>query len=674
MTGRRFLHIVLVLTLLTSIERGFAQGEGGNGWGGVTDVFNLPVGANAMAMGGAYVAVTNDPFALYWNPAALENVEQMSLGLYYTNLPAGTQYNYLAFVYPTLTLGTFSTGILRLSTGDIPIRDDDPLLIGTLNYGRTLFLFGYGFRLLDWFSLGTTFKLERVELPGYPDGDRQQVSVISESGFGADLGLLFTPNIPIAFLENLTIGVSVQNLLQRSIRAVDERENSPRNFRIGIAKTHYFTGSGNHFKVSFEIDQSDVKINGKRIPTEYHFGTEYGYRNNAMIRFGFDYSQRSDGTFGMKPTYGVGAKMAGIELDYSYWNGYDAIMDASSHRISLTFNIGKTRKEKLAELHARELRRIEEEIRNRRRMERANAIVSGIAKARLRFSQGDYERAFITINRVLALDQTGNDPDLSEARTLAERINRALEEKRRQAIAEALKKSVQEQQKRRQEQMIEEHYNKALGYYESEDYIAAIEECDRALEIDPNLTYVKDLRNKVERDLKEKILKLSDEAERLARANRILDAIGKYSQALQLTRNYDPLVETRIEGRMHQLESRLNYEGLVRRAVTYENEQNWAMAAEAYKEALKYEPNNRSLQKKYNEAYARANAKKMKMTKEVDELYNKGLQAFYKEQFDEALNYFEQARKIQPLNETLLKAIDLVRERQRKKQAATDRK
>ena len=120
----------------------YSQTNGSSdGWGGVADVFDLPVGAKAMAMGGAFVSLADDPFALYWNPAALENVQQQSFSFYHTNLLGDTQYDYLAYAHPTLSFGTFSSGILRLSTGDIPIRDEDPTYLGSLSYGRTLFPF-----------------------------------------------------------------------------------------------------------------------------------------------------------------------------------------------------------------------------------------------------------------------------------------------------------------------------------------------------------------------------------------------------------------------------------------------------------------------------------------------------------------------------------------------------
>ena len=65
-------YYILCLLSPVVIQTAAAQTASAPGeWGGLTDIFDFPVGARAMAMGGAYVSVSDDPFALYWNPAAL---------------------------------------------------------------------------------------------------------------------------------------------------------------------------------------------------------------------------------------------------------------------------------------------------------------------------------------------------------------------------------------------------------------------------------------------------------------------------------------------------------------------------------------------------------------------------------------------------------------------------
>ena len=411
------------------------------------------------------------------------------------------------------------------------------------------------------------------------------------------------------------------------------------------------------------------------MPLIYHFGAEYCYRQSeslqGMFRIGAERRQKSSGSMGLKPTFGLGATYSNFQIDYSFWS-WDSDIGGTSHRISFVFKIGKTREEKIAENNERETRRIEEEVRNRQRIERAQNIEEGVVSARMRFDQGDYERALVFINRVLTYDQSGADEDLQNARVWHERIQSAIDEKREKAAQEAVEKNVKEQDQKRQLERINEHVRKADIYYESEEFSRVLMECDAALSLDPNRTDIKELRDKAERDLKEKIVNLSTEAEALAKKNRVLDALTKYNQAAQVAREYNPVYASRIEGRMKSLQNRLDYQDLRRRAAAFELDENWTMAAETYKSALKYEPDNKSLQKKYDDANARANAKNEEMTKQVLDLYRQGVNAYMDGKYEEAITFYEEARKYQPLNKVLFDAIDAARTA-KKKNAANEK-
>lgn len=615
-------------------------------YGGANDVFDQPVGARALAMGGAYVSVADDPFALYWNPAALENVQNMGFGAYYSNLPAGTQYSYLGYTHPTLFIGTFGVGLLNLSTPDVYITDDqDPIKLGTLAYSRTMLLLGYGYRPIKWLSLGTTLKVERASLPGYPDPSTGATGSLSESALGADFGVAFTPHLATAFLSDISMAFTVQNAIQRSMRAVELRDNTPRNLRIGLSKRIELGGAESGMTIAYEYDKS------KTMPGRSHLGLEYTYQGVFSLRTGL---------YGDQLTYGGGAKMAGVQFDYSYWNGSDSWL-GSSHRISLVLNIGRGREQRLAEFQEREARRIEQELAAKRQAERAEAIVSGMSRTRVLSAKGDYPGAYSAISRVLFYDVTGNDPDLEEARQLLQQINAALDEERRREEATIMARNEEEMRIRRNNLQIEQHYQKALNAYSVEEYQEAIAECDRALAIDPNSERTTDLRRKADEQLRRKIMQLAERARQLQAQDRGYDAITLYNQARQMAKGIAD-IETFLAGQISSIESKLSREDLMRRATTQEMSQNWAEAASLYREALRYDPNNRSLQERYNEAKARAEARDMEMPDNVRDIYKLGAQAYAQHKYEEAVRHFEEARKLQPLNKKILKALDSAKE------------
>ena len=80
----------------------------------------MGAGARVFGLGRAFVALADDPSAVFWNPAGLEYVPRISFSLFHTPLVAeGASYDFIGFVYPTLQLGTVGIGYSRVGVGDI---------------------------------------------------------------------------------------------------------------------------------------------------------------------------------------------------------------------------------------------------------------------------------------------------------------------------------------------------------------------------------------------------------------------------------------------------------------------------------------------------------------------------------------------------------------------------
>lgn len=647
------LCIILLALLLPFVC--FGQDEP-NAFGGLSDIFDLPVGARAMAMGGAYVATVDDPFALYWNPAALENVLHTGIGLYYSNLPAGTNYNYIALTYPSLFLGTISLGYLGIGTGDIQMSDVDASQLGPEDYGRSLFMLGYGYRVFDWMSLGTTLKIERAKFPAYPDDFTGETGNLSESAFGADVGVLFTPTFDNLYLRNISIGVNLHNTVQRSIRAEEVREDSPRTLRAGISKKIPLNYSSDYITIAFDISRNDKT---GTVPTHYHLGFEYAYLGSFMARVGYD--RRGSNVGGNGPTYGIGIKQFGLSLDYSFWSGgYDQL--DNSHRVSLVYELGKAKDVRMEEYMAAEAEKIQLEVAARFRYEKEASIATARARANQYFAGGDYIRAFREVNKVLSYDEEGLNSDFDDMRELLDQVNEAIRLKREEELEAKVVRNQAEADARRQQALVEEHISKARQFFQNEDYEQAIRECDRALEINPASESAKELQVIVDNDWRVKIRDLAEEGDRLKQQGRLMDAITSYNKAHRLARS-NPQWESLLRNRISDLEQQLGYEELLQRAANHERNKNWTKAAELYGQALKSAPSNSFIQQKYRYTNDWANATEQTMTPQVRDLYSKGTGAITSGNYDQALEYLEQARKLQPLNKTILGAIDFANER-----------
>src|SRR5215470_15693040 len=58
----------------------------------------IGVGARAVGMGETFVAVADDPSAIFWNPAGLASLQRRELAISYVQWPADVNYNHLTMI------------------------------------------------------------------------------------------------------------------------------------------------------------------------------------------------------------------------------------------------------------------------------------------------------------------------------------------------------------------------------------------------------------------------------------------------------------------------------------------------------------------------------------------------------------------------------------------------
>src|SRR5256885_6584802 len=151
--------------------------------------------ARTLGLGGAYVAVADDPLGVLWNPAGLSSMDQNELRFENARLFEDTQINGFGFAVPGNWLPSFGLTVLSLSSGDFQRTNDmnDPL--GTFHQGETAYLLTASKSFSRRLAIGTNLKLVQ-----------QTVEDFSGGGFGADLGGWYdvTPWVRVgASLSNL---------------------------------------------------------------------------------------------------------------------------------------------------------------------------------------------------------------------------------------------------------------------------------------------------------------------------------------------------------------------------------------------------------------------------------------------------------------------------------------
>jgi hypothetical protein len=270
----------------------------------------LGVGARAIAMGDAYVALGGDASSVYWNPAGAVGVENIDVVLMHSEWFEGIRYEFLGGVQSD-GRQAFGLGLLGLYTDEIEEREEDPLAdpIGTFRVFDFSITGTYALRLTEQFDVGGSIKYLN-----------ETIDENSAGGFAVDLGGIYR----VPALPGLSAGLAIQNLGPQMKFEVDGFD-LPALARLGAAlEVPVESLNGDLVLVGdalVPISDGDVKIHG---------GIEFEYARTFALRFGY-----RTGWDNQNVSVGLGAKVRGFRLDYAYVPFYSDLGD--THRISLGF-------------------------------------------------------------------------------------------------------------------------------------------------------------------------------------------------------------------------------------------------------------------------------------------------------------------------------------------------
>ena len=158
---------------------------------------SIPVGARAVGMGGAFVAVANDASAMYWNPAGIAQLGQSEALFTHSSWIAGLEFNYGGVVVPVSGLGSLGVNFTSLTMTDMErTTEEQPEGTGEF-FSAGSFAVGvsYARNLTEWFSIGTNVKYIN-----------EHIWNSSATDFAIDVGTLFTTPFP-----GLKFGAGISN-------------------------------------------------------------------------------------------------------------------------------------------------------------------------------------------------------------------------------------------------------------------------------------------------------------------------------------------------------------------------------------------------------------------------------------------------------------------------------
>ncbi|MCK4665376.1 PorV/PorQ family protein [Candidatus Dependentiae bacterium] len=276
--------LALVLPLLLCATMAFADVSDNAGTAGAV-FLKIPVSARASAMGDAFVSLTNDANAIYWNPAGLTKVEGTSISFTHQDLITDIAYEYIGGAFK-LDFGTLGFGVSYLHMGDIDKTTAvEPDGTGETFTSTDMAIAVAAAKMFGDISFGLSLKYIS-----------EKIDDASASTPALDIGLGYMMN------ENLSLGLAITNI-GGTLKWDEESDPLPMTVKAGIG---YMMMDGD-LVLSLDLNApSDADIRGG-------FGVEYTIAKMIAIRAGYKVGYD---IYDM--TAGIGIKYGNFAFDFAY--------------------------------------------------------------------------------------------------------------------------------------------------------------------------------------------------------------------------------------------------------------------------------------------------------------------------------------------------------------------
>jgi hypothetical protein len=304
MTGS-ILHRICFVALACALVFGAALGgdaraEEQNG-GLPGEWLSLYLGARTAGIGGAFVAVADEPLGVVWNPAGISQLSQNEVTFETSMLYENTSLNSLSLAFPGSRFPSFGLTIISLGSGEFEKTNELNENMGSFDQGEMAFLLSASKNITRNFYLGANFKVVR-----------QAIDEFNAAGVGVDLGVLYQIHPAVR------LGASLLNIGGPSVSLRETDETYPADFRSGLALNFLSGRALVTGEMGYRADAG----------ASLGIGTEFWVHRTMGLRFGYSESAPAGGfsfhvTPGLRFDYGAADEQLGV-----------------THRLGITYHFG----------------------------------------------------------------------------------------------------------------------------------------------------------------------------------------------------------------------------------------------------------------------------------------------------------------------------------------------
>ncbi|WP_445731683.1 putative type IX sorting system protein PorV2 [Mariniflexile sp.] len=322
------------------------------------EFMNIGVDAAALGMSGAVTSHTADVNSGYWNPAGLLQLEDNQMALMHSSYFANiANYDYVAFAKPLDDRSVVGISLIRFAVDDIlnttQLIDEQ----GNINYDRI--------SLFSTADYGLTFSYARaLPVQGLNFGANAKVirrvigDFASSWGFGLDFGMQFETANDWKFgvmARDITTTFNAWAIDKEAFKTVQDAvagqnqelpettEITIPKLQIGISKLvdfNYDYTLLTAFNLNVRFEENNDIISTSVASVNPALGFEFGYIDMVYLRAGvgnFQNELQIDNAtqLSFQPSFGVGFKYSGIQIDYAFTDIGDQSVALYSNVFSL---------------------------------------------------------------------------------------------------------------------------------------------------------------------------------------------------------------------------------------------------------------------------------------------------------------------------------------------------
>lgn len=327
------------------------------------EFMNIGVDAAALGMSSAVTSHSGDVNSGYWNPAGLLKLEDSQLSLMHSSYFANiANYDYAAFAMPLDNESAIGISLIRFAVDDIlnttqlidaegNINFDRISLFSTADYGLT---FSYARALpVQGLNYGVNAKVIRRIIGDFA----------SSWGFGLDVGIQFETGNDWKFgimARDITTtfnswAIDEEEFATISDAVAGQNQELPETTEITIPKLQIGISKLIDFNYDYTLLTAvnlNVRFaeNNDILSTSFAsvnpaLGFEFGYFDMVYLRGGMGNFQNelqldNSEQLSFQPSFGLGFKYSGIQIDYAFTDIGDQSVALYSNVFSLKVDLG----------------------------------------------------------------------------------------------------------------------------------------------------------------------------------------------------------------------------------------------------------------------------------------------------------------------------------------------